>query len=57
MFVDILAEAKKNPIDTSSLSMGIMAGAPCPQELVNAVVKDLNMRDFLVSHFSQITFV
>ncbi|KAK8724644.1 hypothetical protein OTU49_011186 [Cherax quadricarinatus] len=50
MFVDILNEQRRKPRDISSLSTGIMAGAPCPQELVMAVMNDLNMKDFMVMY-------
>ncbi|XP_045600298.2 medium-chain acyl-CoA ligase ACSF2, mitochondrial [Procambarus clarkii] len=50
MFVDILNAQHKKPRDVSSLSTGVMAGAPCPQELVTALMNDLNMKDFLVMY-------
>ncbi|XP_070001673.1 medium-chain acyl-CoA ligase ACSF2, mitochondrial-like isoform X2 [Penaeus vannamei] len=50
MFVDILNAYRKNPTDLSAISTGIMAGAPCPQELVMAVMNDLKMKDFLVMY-------
>ncbi|XP_042231461.1 medium-chain acyl-CoA ligase ACSF2, mitochondrial-like isoform X2 [Homarus americanus] len=50
MFVDILNVQQRLLKDVSSLSTGIMAGAPCPQELVMAVMNDLNMKDFLVMY-------
>ncbi|XP_037799315.1 LOW QUALITY PROTEIN: medium-chain acyl-CoA ligase ACSF2, mitochondrial-like, partial [Penaeus monodon] len=50
MFVDILNSHRKNPTDLSAISTGIMAGAPCPQELVMAVMTDLKMKDFLVMY-------
>ena len=49
MFVDILEAARKNNLSPpESLSTGVMAGAPCPQELVQQVINDLGMKDFLV---------
>ncbi|KAF2350344.1 AMP-binding enzyme C-terminal domain [Trinorchestia longiramus] len=57
MFVDILAVARNaaqaddNTLVTpSNLTTGIMAGAPCPQELVQAVMQDLGMKDFMVMY-------
>ncbi|XP_042888637.1 medium-chain acyl-CoA ligase ACSF2, mitochondrial-like [Penaeus japonicus] len=50
MFVDILNSYRKNPTDLSAISTGIMAGAPCPQELVMAVINDLKMKDFIVMY-------
>ncbi|KAK3878699.1 hypothetical protein Pcinc_016683 [Petrolisthes cinctipes] len=48
MFVDILTNQRKKKRDLSSLSDGLMAGAPCPQELVNFVMDELHMEKFLV---------
>lgn len=56
MFVDILNSHRKNPTDLSAISTGIMAGAPCPQELVMAVMTDLKMKDFLVSIDTLLTY-
>ncbi|XP_076053938.1 medium-chain acyl-CoA ligase ACSF2, mitochondrial-like isoform X1 [Oratosquilla oratoria] len=50
MFVDILKCARDDPKDFSSLFTGIMAGAPCPQELVMAVMEKLNMKDISVMY-------
>ncbi|XP_069969606.1 medium-chain acyl-CoA ligase ACSF2, mitochondrial [Penaeus vannamei] len=50
MFVDILNAYRKNPTDLSAISTGIMAGAPCPQELVMAVMNELKMKDFIVMY-------
>ncbi|KAK7082678.1 Acyl-CoA synthetase member 2 mitochondrial [Halocaridina rubra] len=50
MFVDILNAQRTKPRDMSSLSTGYMAGAPCPKELVLAVMSELNMKDFLVMY-------
>ena len=49
MFVDIIDEFRKDPCDMSSFYSGIMAGAPCPEHLVNALMKELNMTKFIVS--------
>lgn len=55
MFVDILAAARPGdgqlatPL-SDTLTTGIMAGAPCPPELVNAVITELGMKDFLVMY-------
>ncbi|KAB7505738.1 2,3-dihydroxybenzoate-AMP ligase, partial [Armadillidium nasatum] len=48
MFVDILKEYRMNPVKVDTLSFGVMAGAPCPEELVTSLVNELNMKDFLV---------
>ena len=48
MFVDILNLPDLKSYDLSSLSTGYMAGAPCPQSIVKAVVHELHMKDFVV---------
>lgn len=48
MFVDILNLPDLKQFDLTSLSTGIMAGAPCPQELAKDAVHQLNMKDFMV---------
>lgn len=48
MFVDMLHLSDLKDHDLTSLSTGCMAGAPCPQPIVMAVVKDLHMKDFVV---------
>ncbi|XP_066986608.1 medium-chain acyl-CoA ligase ACSF2, mitochondrial-like [Macrobrachium rosenbergii] len=50
MFVDILNAQRSNQRDVSSLSTGIMSGAPCPQELVLALINEMNMKDILVMY-------
>ncbi|KAB7505739.1 Acyl-CoA synthetase family member 2, mitochondrial [Armadillidium nasatum] len=49
MFVDILREFRINPVKVDTLSFGLMGGAPCPEELVTAMAKELNM-DILVAY-------
>jgi fatty-acyl-CoA synthase len=49
MFVDMLAIQREMKYDLSSVETGIMAGAPCPQELCKNVVDEMNMKDFVVS--------
>ncbi|RXG68653.1 Acetyl-coenzyme A synthetase [Armadillidium vulgare] len=50
MFVDILREFRINPVKVDTLSYGLMGGAPCPEELVTALAKELNMKDILVTY-------
>ena len=50
MFVSLLEALAEKTRDLSSLRTGIMAGAPCPPELVRAVVEDMGCRDFLVGY-------
>lgn len=49
MFVDILNLPDLKKYNLKSLSTGIMAGAPCPQEVAKGAVKKLNMKDFMVT--------
>ncbi|XP_046641884.1 medium-chain acyl-CoA ligase ACSF2, mitochondrial-like [Daphnia pulicaria] len=48
MFVDILNLPDLKQYDLKSLSTGIMAGAPCPEEIAKGTIKDLNMKDFAI---------
>jgi fatty-acyl-CoA synthase len=48
MYVDILNLPDLKQYDLKSLSTGIMAGAPCPEEIAKGTIKDLNMKDFAV---------
>ncbi|XP_066986589.1 medium-chain acyl-CoA ligase ACSF2, mitochondrial-like [Macrobrachium rosenbergii] len=50
MFVDVLNSQRNKPRVLGHLFTGIMAGAPCPQELVESLMSELNMRDFLVMY-------
>ncbi|XP_068223553.1 medium-chain acyl-CoA ligase ACSF2, mitochondrial-like [Palaemon carinicauda] len=50
MFVDILNAQRGAQRNMSSLSTGIMSGAPCPQELVLALINEMNMKDILVMY-------
>ncbi|XP_046450150.1 medium-chain acyl-CoA ligase ACSF2, mitochondrial-like [Daphnia pulex] len=48
MFVDILNLPDLKQYNLKSLSTGIMAGAPCPEEIAKGTIKDLNMKDFAI---------
>ncbi len=48
MYVDILNLTDLKQYDLKCLSTGIMAGAPCPEEIAKGTVNDLNMKDFAV---------
>ena len=50
MFVDVLNLTDLNRHDDSSLSTGIMAGAPCPQEVAKGAIERLNMKDFMANN-------
>ena len=46
IILTLLQEAEK--FDLSSLHTGIMAGSPCPKDLCEKAINDLNMKDFVV---------
>ena len=48
MFVDMLRIQREKKFDLSSVETGVMAGAPCPQELCRNVVDEMNMKNFTV---------
>ena len=50
MFVDMLDSARRTKPDVSHVKTGIMAGAPCPEELCRNVISELNMKDFVVCY-------
>ena len=57
MFVDILNLPDLKQYDLKSLSTGIMAGAPCPEEIAKGTVNDLNMKDFAVLSLDETEFI
>jgi len=48
MFVDMLAAARRTHPDLSNMETGMIAGAPCPQELLKNIISELNMPDLVV---------
>ena len=50
MFVAILQELKKLPRDLSTMRTGIMAGAPCPIEIMKKVNKLMNMSEVTICY-------
>ncbi len=50
MFVAELEVEGFKDLDLSSLRSGIMAGAPCPEELMHRVMNDLGIRDILIGY-------
>ena len=50
MFIAELEEMKKTKFDLSSLRTGIMAGSPCPTEVMKAVVEEMNMREICITY-------
>ncbi|BBB89966.1 MAG TPA: AMP-binding protein [Methylomusa anaerophila] len=50
MFIMELEEMEKAPYDTSSLRTGIMAGSPCPIEVMKKVVEKMGMREITITY-------
>ena len=50
MFVAELEQLQSTPRDLSSLRTGIMAGAPCPPQLLRRVMGDMNCREILIAY-------
>ena len=50
MFIAILGEDTFADFDVKSLRGGIMAGAPCPVEVMRAVIRDMNMAEVTIAY-------
>ncbi|TNE61424.1 MAG: AMP-binding protein [Alphaproteobacteria bacterium] len=50
MFIAELAVPNRADYDLSTLRTGIMAGAPCPIEVMKRVIADMNMRDCTIAY-------
>lgn len=50
MFIMELEELNKKKYDTSSLRTGIMAGSPCPIEVMKAVVNRMGAREITITY-------
>jgi len=50
MFIDMLDDPGFERHDLSSLRTGIMAGAPCPIELMQRVIGDMHMREITIGY-------
>ena len=50
MFISELEQHDFRSFDLTSLRTGIMAGAPCPPELVKRVMTDMNCREILIGY-------
>ena len=50
MFVAMLQELDEHPRDLSCLRTGIMAGAPCPADVMERVNRDMNMREVTICY-------
>ena len=50
MFIAELAHPSFEQFDLSTLRTGIMAGAPCPEEVMNQVLDKMHMRDITICY-------
>ena len=50
MFITELDHANFGDFDLSSLRTGIMAGAPCPVEVMKRVISEMHMQDILIAY-------
>ena len=50
MFIAELDHAEFARFDLRSLRTGIMAGAPCPEEVMQRVIKDMHMQHILIAY-------
>ncbi|MCY4300630.1 MAG: AMP-binding protein [Aestuariivita sp.] len=50
MFVSMLEDLEKTPRDLSSLRTGIMAGSPCPVEVMERVNSEMNMKEVTIAY-------
>jgi len=48
MFIGMLEHRDFENYDFSSLRTGIMAGSPCPSEIMKRVINDMNMREVVI---------
>jgi len=50
MFVTQLAESTFEQYDLSSLRTGVIAGAPCPEELMKRIISDMHMESVVIGY-------
>ena len=50
MFIAMLEHEQFDDFDLSSLRTGIMAGSPCPREIMQRVIDRMNMRDITICY-------
>ena len=54
MFIDMLNHANFAQYDLSSLKTGIMAGSPCPVEVMKQVIDKMHMKEVTVSIYEEL---
>ncbi|KAL3051844.1 hypothetical protein OYC64_001967 [Pagothenia borchgrevinki] len=50
MYVDMISQPDLAKYDLSSVEAGIMAGSPCPQELVKKVISVMNIKEITIGY-------
>lgn len=50
MFIMLLEQLEKEKFDTSSLRTGIVAGAPCPPEVVKQLEEVMHMKEVIIAY-------
>ncbi|XP_017579812.1 medium-chain acyl-CoA ligase ACSF2, mitochondrial isoform X1 [Pygocentrus nattereri] len=50
MYVDMLGQPDLAEFDLSSIKSGIMAGSPCPAEIVKNVIKVMGIKDMVIAY-------
>ncbi|KAJ8027739.1 Acyl-CoA synthetase family member 2, mitochondrial [Holothuria leucospilota] len=50
MFIDMLNHPNFKNYDVSSLSTGVMAGSPCPVEIMKKCISEMNMHDVMIAY-------
>ncbi|XP_049418129.1 medium-chain acyl-CoA ligase ACSF2, mitochondrial-like isoform X8 [Epinephelus fuscoguttatus] len=50
MFTDMLSQSDLQKYDLSSVEAGIMAGSPCPPEIVRRLRTDMNMKEITLAY-------
>ncbi|KAJ8251393.1 hypothetical protein GJAV_G00220850 [Gymnothorax javanicus] len=50
MFIDLLGQPDLDKYDLSSLVAGIMAGSPCPPEIMKKLITTLNMKEMMIGY-------
>ncbi|CAL8274095.1 unnamed protein product [Lota lota] len=50
MFIDMLSQPDLHQYDLSSVEAGIMAGSPCPPEIMRKLKADLNIKEMMIAY-------
>ena len=50
MFIAMLDDSEFNTFDLSSLRTGVMAGAPCPEELMKRVISEMHLDQITIAY-------